>query len=432
VTAKSAPADGSAGYVTELVPVARLLEMAAPYNPRRIEPAELESLRRSLRFFGLVEPVVANRRTQHVVGGHQRVKAAEAEGWTEVAVHWIDVDSATEKQLNLALNRISGAWDDKKLEELLRDLDASGADLGLTGFTEAEVGELLGLAETPARGLTDPDELPIAPKVPVAKLGDLWQLGRHRLLCGSCTDVRAVRSLLGEQGVDLICTDPPYCSGGFQEGQRARGSIGTARKPGTKKRGGAKPQIATDTLSTRGYIALLSAMLALWPARAAYVFTDWRMWVSLFDVAEASGYGVRQMVVWDKETPGLGVGWRAQHELVLFGIKAKLQFDGKLSSGNVIRSKRTGNPLHVTQKPVDVLQSLLRVCSFAQRVADPFAGSGSTLIAATDLDRDCFAAELDPAYCDVLIERWQDYTGQAAERIARVDPALAAPNSDGA
>lgn len=127
----------------EHVPIARLAEMAAPYNPRTISASDLESLRRSLRFFGPVEPVVVNKRSSHVVGGHQRIKAASAEGIEELPVYYVDLDEPSEKQLNLALNRISGEWDDAALRALLLGLEESGADLELTGFNDTELENLL-------------------------------------------------------------------------------------------------------------------------------------------------------------------------------------------------------------------------------------------------------------------------------------------------
>src|SRR5205807_4888415 len=130
--------------------------------------------------------------------------------------------------------------------------------------------------------------------------------------------------------------DPPYCSGGFQEAGKAAGSIGSG---GAKHMHGGKFEggIANDKLSTRGYIALMKAMLGLCQAPMLYAFTDWRMWLNLFDVAESSGYAVRNMIVWDKGTPGMGVGWRTQHELVLFGAKSPVKFDNhKTAQGNVL------------------------------------------------------------------------------------------------
>lgn len=148
----SAPTPTGAPFETELRTVDELLAMAAPYNPRRMSEPDLGALRRSLRFFGAVEPVVANRRTGHIVGGHQRLRAAQLEGWAHMPVHWVDLDLPSEKQLNVALNRIAGEWDDEKLAALLRDLQDGGADLSLTGFREDELAELLGAEDARERG----------------------------------------------------------------------------------------------------------------------------------------------------------------------------------------------------------------------------------------------------------------------------------------
>src|SRR3990172_7687318 len=167
------------------VPTRDLAEMAAPYNPRTISEHDLEALRRSLRFFGTVEPIVVNRQSDRIVGGHKRVKAAQAEGIQTLPVVYVDLDDPSEKQLNLALNRISGEFDVEKLAELLKELEAQGADLDLTGFTTVEIDELLrGGVDVPAEGLTDPDSIPEPPDEPKTHAGDLIILGRHRLPCG--------------------------------------------------------------------------------------------------------------------------------------------------------------------------------------------------------------------------------------------------------
>src|ERR1035437_6942177 len=163
---------------SESVPVTKLLGMGAPYNPRRIDPDQLAALRRSMATFGAVEPVVANRRTGRIVGGHQRVKAAEAEGIETLPVVWVDLDETGERQLNLALNRISGEWDEDKLGELLLEMSKAGADIGLTGFDDSELQKILADLRRRQRG--DPDDVPEAPAIATTKPGDLYTLGKHR------------------------------------------------------------------------------------------------------------------------------------------------------------------------------------------------------------------------------------------------------------
>jgi DNA modification methylase len=227
--------------------------------------------------------------------------------------------------------------------------------------------------------------------------GQLWTIGRHRLLCGDSTSAEDVARLMGGQVPDCIMTDPPYCSGGFQEAGRSEGSIGTDAR--------IKPSIANDRLSSRGYMSLIKTVIERVEAPLAYIFTDWRMWVYLFDVVEASGYGVRNMVVWDKGSPGMGVGWRTQHELVMFAARATVKFDNHKAQGNVIATLRTGNPNHPTEKPVDLLLKILDVTDMALTLYDPFAGSGTTIVAAEQAVRTAYGMELTAAFTAVALER---------------------------
>ena len=229
-------------------------------------------------------------------------------------------------------------------------------------------------------------------------------------MCGDSTVVADVERLLGGANVDSIVTDPPYSSGGFQESDRSAGSKGTAAvyKP-----------IRNDRLSTRGYQALIKGTLALVPISVSvvYVFTDWRMWVNLFDVVEACGYGVRSMIVWNKESPGMGMGWRSQHELIMCGTRENAMWSKHMDAqGNVIMLKRDPNLEHPTMKPVALPDTVLETTPFAETVHDPFVGSGTTIIAAERQGRACWAMELEPRYVDASVKRWEDYTGGQARR----------------
>ena len=173
-----------------------LRSMAAPYNPRQISDHDLMALGRSMTTFGVVEPIVVNRRTNRIVGGHQRVKAAEGAGVEQLPVVHVDLDEAAEMQLNVALNRIHGEFDVDKLGDLLKELNLAGADLDLTGLLHTEIDELLGGLQTPDDGLTDPDAVPEPPDEPSTQPGDLIYLGRHRLLCGDSANADDVKKLL--------------------------------------------------------------------------------------------------------------------------------------------------------------------------------------------------------------------------------------------
>jgi DNA modification methylase len=238
------------------------------------------------------------------------------------------------------------------------------------------------------------------------KAGDLWLIGEHRLLCGDSRKAEDVGRVMGGASCDMFLTDPPYCSGGFQEAGRASGSIGTTRIGQDGK--AYTPRIHNDALSSRGYCALMKSVLGAWKPSFAYMFTDWRMWVQLFDVMESSGFGVRNMIVWDKGAPAMGRGWRSQHELVMFGAAAKPEFDKHKAVGNVLKSKRTGNPDHPTQKPVDIMEAILGITDFCQNIGDPFLGSGTTMVAAQNLKRKCYGIEISPGYVGVILQRMAD------------------------
>lgn len=397
--------------VIEYVPINQLRPFGG--NPRKISEKGLHKLKRSVEEFGFVNPILVQKGTNIIIAGHQRLKAAQAAGLTEVPVVWLDMDDVTAKAYNIADNRLQdeAEWDFTPLADLLTELDTGAFDLTLTGFDTDELERMMNY--TPV-GEVQEDEAPEPPEESVTKPGDIWQLGKHRVMCGDSTSADDVHRLIGDGGVDCLLTDPPYCSGGFQEAGRSAGSIGTN---GKTKWGGKLPNISNDTLSTRGYQLLIKSVFKRWPAHACYVCTDWRMWVNLFDVAEASGYRVRQMLVWDKGNPGMGVGWRAQHELLLFGVRRPVKFDNHKALGNVIACKRTGNPDHPTQKPVELIGKVMEVSDWADTFGDPFLGSGTTLIAAEQLGRTCYGMEIDPRYCDVTVKRWEQLTGKHAELV---------------
>ncbi len=180
-----------------------------------------------------------------------------------------------------------------------------------------------------------------------------------------------------------------------------------------------QPTIASDTLSSRGYQSLIKAALSNSPALFNYIFTDWRMWSSLADCVEVSGAGVRSMIVWNKQTPGMGCGWRSQHELCMFAAKGKPQFDMYKTYSNVLTIPRSGNQYHPTQKPLELIAALLDNTSWAKGVLDVFGGSGTTMIAAEDAGQDSFTMELTPAFCDVIVERYIRHTGRDDVRLIR-------------
>lgn len=380
--------------VADLTPYAR--------NSRTHSDEQVAQIAASIKEWGWTVPVLIEP-DGGIIAGHGRVMAAQRLGITEVPCMIADGWSEGQKRAYIIADNklaLNAGWDDEMLRVEFAELGEMGFDLGLTGFGEMELGALLA---DKTEGLTDPDAVPDAPEQPVTVEGDVWLLGRHRLMCGSSTEAAAQSHM---SGCDLVCTDPPYCSGGFQESGKSVGSVGTSA---------AHKQIANDRLSTRGYQLLIKSAIFALDAKFFYVFTDWRMWTYLFDISEAAGAGVRSMITWNKGTPGMGLGWRAQHELVLWGARVAPPYvKGFPGLGNVISLSRQRNELHTTQKPVELMRTLLQGAPFGRLVAEPFSGSGTTIIACEIEGRDCRAMELDRAYVDVAVKRWQEFTGQDA------------------
>lgn len=376
--------------------------LAYQRNARTHSEEQVEQIANSMKEFGWTVPILVDE-AGIIIAGHGRTLAAAKLGISDVPVMvakgWTEAQKMAYRLADNKLPEAAG-WDTDMLKLELTELGKMNFDLALTGFDDVDFVQFIA---TPPEA-KEPEDAPPLPDNPVTLRGDVWVMGKHRIMCGDSTTPLDVAKLLAGRSVDMLLTDPPYCSGGFQEAGKSAGSVGTR---GTE-------MVANDTLSTRGYMALMKAVIPQFDAGVAYVFTDWRMWINLFDVVESSGYGVRNMVVWDKGSPGMGAGWRMQHELIMCGIRVKSPFNPKKAQGNVIQSKRTGNKLHATEKPVDLLETIMNVTDMAKTVADPFCGSGSTVIAGEITGRSVFAMELMPNYCDVTVQRWQTYAESEA------------------
>ena len=317
----------------------------------------------------------------------------------------------------VADNRIAelAEIDNKLLADIFADIDTGEIPMELTGYTDKEVESLVtGLAEALHNDLTEPDEIPELPEEDqtITQRGDLWILGNHRLVCGDSTNEADRALLLDGAEPQILLMDPPYCSGGFQESGRSTGSIGTKRYDANGKE--IKVTIANDTLSTRGYQQLMRSILKQFTGTVVYCFTDWRMWLYLYDVMEESGFGVKNMIVWNKKTPGMGMGWRTQHELIMFAHRTKPAWDNHKGYGNVIEATRSGNELHPTQKPVEILEKLLDNTQWAEGVMDAFGGSGTTLIAAESIGQKSYLMELSPQFVDTIVKRYIRTTGKTS------------------
>jgi len=365
---------------------------SAAYNPRQISREELNKLIKSIKQFGFVDPALVRKHDNMIVGGHQRVKAALELGLKEIPVVYLDITENDAKLLNVALNKISGEWEEDKLTELLAELQFfDDVDELLTGFDEDELDQLLADLEEPKDGLTDDDAIPEEVEA-VCKEGQLWQLGDHRLLCGDSTDAEKVNKLLDGNLINTLWTDPPY-------------GIDYQDVKGNHKK------ISNDNFDA--YSVIYDA-LSIISFETSFVCCNWKCYTPINEVLEKLNKKTKAVIVWDKEHRIQNLDlFGKQHEWVIYsGL-----FGGqKTVDGDVWQIKREVSKEHPTSKPIELITKSLMAVN-AKLVYDPFLGSGSTLIACEKTNRVCYGMELDPHYCDVIIKRWEDYTGQKAELL---------------
>lgn len=387
-----------------IVPIEKVIPN--PKNPNTHPAEQIKLLGRIIQAAGWRQPITVSNRSGFIVKGHGRLLAAKKAGLTEVPVDYQEYANEAEEYADLiADNRLAelSEIDTELLADIFQDIDLSEIPAELTGYTESEINALTAaLADELDETVSEEVPVPETKEI-VTKPGDIWILGRHRVMCGDCTNKDHREKLLDGATPQILLTDPPYCSGGFQESGRSSGSIGTITKYKYEKR---TPTIANDMLSTRGYQALIKQAITGIPCVVAYIFTDWRMWLYLFDLVEGSGFGVRSMIVWNKKAIGMGSGWRSQHELIMFAHRTKTQFDNTKGYGNVLECSRSGNDLHPTQKPVELIEMLLDNTDWVSGVYDPFGGSGTTLIACEKMGQTAYIMELEPKYVDTIVRRF--------------------------
>ena len=378
--------------------------LPADYNPRKdLKPgdAEYEKLKRSIEQFGYVEPVIWNQTTGRVVGGHQRLKVLMDMGMTEVDCVVVAMDEEKEKALNIALNKISGDWDKDKLALLIADLQGADFDVSLTGFEPAEIDALF--KDTLKDGVKD-DDFDVGAELAqptMTKPGDVWTLGRHRLICGDSTKAETYDLLMGGTKANLVITDPPY-------NVNYEGSAG---------------KIKNDNMADEAfYNFLLDAYTQMHSAMAddasIYVFHADTEGLNFRKAFADAGFYLSGCCIWKKQSLVLGRSpYQWQHEPCLYGWKknGKHQwYTGRKETTIWEFDKPKKNGDHPTMKPIPLLAYPIMNSSMSNSVVlDPFGGSGSTLIACEQTDRICYTVELDEKFCDVIVKRYIEQVGGA-------------------
>lgn len=427
----------------QLVDVSRIKPYA---NNPRINDQAVEAVAASIRSFGFRQPIVVDENWVIIVG-HTRYKAALWLGLKKVPVHVArGLSPAQVKAYRIADNQTSqlSEWDHDRLPLELAELQELNFDLNLIGFSAEELLELMNPPE--AEGQTDPDQIPELPDKPVTCRGDLWVLGNHRLLCGDSGIPADVDRLLAGARVQLFNADPPYnvrveprsnnaIAAGLSsfEGTKHHQAFDLARqvhkaRPTHKKLRPKDRPLTNDFLPEEEFNRLLHAWFGnaarvLQPGRSFYLWGGYANCANYPPVLKACGLYFSQAIIWTKEHPVLTrKDFMGNHEWCFYGwrLGAGHRFFGPDNATDVWSVKKVNpqNMVHLTEKPVELAARAMQYSSrVGEKVLDLFAGSGSTLIAAEQTGRHAFLMEIDPLYCDVIIQRWQKFTGRKAERI---------------
>jgi DNA modification methylase len=376
--------------VDKLIPYVR--------NSRTHSDAQIAQIAASIKEFGWTNPILVDAENG-IIAGHGRLMAARKLGYKEVPV--IELKDMTETQKRayviadnqLALN---AGWDFSLLSLEVADLKENDFDLDLLGFDPKELEKLLEPEEV--EGLTDEDAVPEVPEEPKTKLGDIYQLGNHRLMCGDSTSIDAVEKLMDGQKADVLFTDPPY-------------GIDFAPQRGTHGK------ILNDALTGTEFDDFLddvfgAALLSMKPDTYAFVWTGWSK-IGAFERSLGKYFKIQAMHVWVKNNFGIGYYSRPKHEPFYLCLNGKPVYPSK-APADVWDFAKVQKTIHSCEKPVGLIQEILDVYHKNSIVLDLFGGSGSTLIACEKTNRHARLMELDPKYCDVIVKRWEDFTGKKA------------------
>jgi DNA modification methylase len=381
-----------------------------PYvnNSRTHSDEQVTQVASSIKEFGFTNPILLDGESG-IIAGHGRLLAAKKLGLEQVpTIELSHLSEVQKKAYVIADNKLAlnAGWDNEILALELKDLAELGYDLGLTGFDPDEI-EALNPIEL-NEGLTDEDEVPGIPDEPKTKVGDIYQLGNHRLMCGDSTSIDSVDKLMDGQKADMVFTDPPYgvsYTGGLQD--KGKGLKGNARE-----------MIKNDDVDLYEEAVTIASIVCDGPVFMFYADT---VPFGLYRGIESVGGEVVALLIWKKKGGygALGASYKPNHEpCVLWKKKgAKLNFIGSTKENRIWEEDKEGiNKLHPTQKPVAIPKRAISNHS-ANIVLDLFGGSGSTLIACEELGRKARLMELDPKYCDVIVKRWEDFTGRKAELL---------------
>ena len=362
-----------------------------PYinNSRTHDARQVKQIAGSIKEFGFTNPLLIDE-DGGIIAGHGRLMAADLLGIDEVpTITLVGLTEAQRKAYVIADNQLAlnAGWDLDSLKVEIDRLTELDFDVDLLGFEDDFLASLL---DEPAEGLTDEDAVPDAPENPVTVEGDVWILGNHRLMCGDSTSIDAVDKLMDGHKADMVFTDPPY-------------------NVGFNGRSGKHDVIKNDALEKGefdSFIGEICQIIKTIDPQVYYVWCNWKFYAQL-----QGRLDYKACIVWAKNVFGLGRGYRHQHEFCLFNGKVDEAIKNESDLWSI---KKDSRYVHPTQKPVELSVRAFGNHIRLTNVLDLFGGSGSTLIGAEQTGRNCFVMELDPKYCDVIVKRWEEFTGKEA------------------
>ena len=396
--------------IQELIP--------AEYNPRKQLKSgdeEYEKIKNSITEFGFVEPIIVNA-DKTIIGGHQRFSVLKDLGYTEVECVVVEVDKTKEKALNVALNKISGEWNFELLSKLLDELQQENYDIQFTGFDLSEAEKLWDeYLETKDKDSSQDDDYEIElPENPVSKKGDIWLLGKHRVMCGDSTSLEDVKQLVGDAEIKLICTDPPY-----------NVDYGATQHPSWRKRSILNDAMSTDDFHDFLFKAFSNVAAIGVKGAMLYSFMSAQEWGNMMDVLSDCGFHWSSTIIWNKDRLVLSrKDFHTKYEPIFYGWLDNAprihQLEDRTQSDVWDFQRPSKSDLHPTMKPVELIQKMITNSSYrGECVLDLFGGSGTTLIACENTNRKAHLMELDPKYVDVIVNRYKDKVGSEEVYLLR-------------
>lgn len=417
------------------------------YNPRIITPEEQEKLEKNLQEFGLVDPIIINVKTNQIIGGHQRYEILKKQdtntkytllkqgdiGWVFKESNLQIQDEIHEKALNLALNKISGQWDTNKLQPLLEEITLTDLDVELTGFDNIDYTEINEITldeilhththtlndntiHEPQKTVEEDNYTKKHTNIETnIKQGDIYKLGNHKLICGDCTKKETLTKLIQNNKIDCLITDPPY---GVDYGNKNE----FLNKYDDGKRN--QTLILNDAIDDykRFFTKVLQNIKQfLNDYNTVYIFMSGVELHNLRISINETGYKFSQYLIWLKNNHVLSrLDYQPKTEYCLYGWYNHHKFYGEFNTDILEFPRPQKSTLHPTMKPIPLISKLIQNSTKEKmNILDVFGGSGTTLIACEQLNRNCYMIELSPEYCQTIINRWEEYTGQKAEKITK-------------